>query len=214
VRPVVAVAIPGASDDEHAMSRFRSTGNAGYSLIELLMALGMVATLGAIAVPLTSSTIDDIRAAGAARHAAARLAAIRIEAIRRSAAVALRFEPAGSDYSFTPYLDTNGNGVRTAEITSGIDPAIGRKERLNEFFADTTFGLLPNVPDLGGGTGNSNGVRIGSSLLLSVAPNGSCTSGTLYVHGKRTQYAVTVLGATGRTRFYHYDFGARRWITR
>jgi type II secretory pathway pseudopilin PulG len=186
----------------------------GYTLIELLLALGMIATLCAFAVPLTSTTIDEIRAAGAARHVAARLASIRIDAIRRSSMVALRFDAIGSDYTFTTFLDGNGNGVRSADITTGVDAAIGRKERLNEFFGDTAFGLLANVPDLGGGTGNANGVRIGSTQLLSVAPTGSCTSGTLYVHSRRAQYAVSVLGATGRTRFYRYDFGARRWITK
>jgi prepilin-type N-terminal cleavage/methylation domain-containing protein len=192
----------------------RLTGNTGYSLIELIFAVAVMATLAGLAVPLFSTTIDDIRAAGAARHIAARVAAVRIEAVRRSSTVALRFERQGTDYSFTPFVDGNGNGDRAADITSGIDRPSGRRERLADFFANVSFGLLDGIADIDGGTGNTDGVRIGSTSFLSVSPNGSCTSGTVYVHGLRAQYAVRVLGATGRMRFYRYDQGGRRWITR
>jgi hypothetical protein len=47
---------------------------------------------------------------------------------------------------------------------------------------------------------------------LSTAPNGSATGGTLYIHGRKRQYAVRVLGATGRVRLFLYEMGARRWI--
>ena len=192
----------------------RVTGAAGYSLIELVLVVAVTATLAGLAVPLFSTTIDDIHAAGAARHIAARIASDRIEAVRRSSAVALRFERQGADYAFTTFIDGNGNGVRAADITSGIDRSSGRRERLSDFFAGASFGLLDGVPDIDGGSGNTDGVRIGATAFLSVSPNGSCTSGTLYVHGRRTQYAVRVLGATGRVRFYRYDQGGRRWITR
>ena len=192
----------------------RVTGSAGYSLLELVLVVSVMATMAGLAVPLVSTTIDDIHAAGAARHIAARFAARRIEAARRSSSVALRFERQGSDYAFTPFVDGNGNGVRSADITSAIDRPVGRRERLGDFFANASFGLLDGIPDIDGGSGNTDGVRIGSTSFLSVSPNGSCTSGTLYVHGRRTQYAVRILGATGRARFYRYDQGGRRWITR
>lgn len=191
-----------------------TNASTGYSLVELIFVLSITATIAGIAVPIVSGTIDDIHAAGAARHAAARVAAIRLDAVRRSSTVALRFEQQGADYAFTPFLDGNGNGVRATDIASGIDRAIGRRERLSEHFANVSFGLLPGIADIDGGTGNPDGVRIGSSAFLSAAPNGGCTGGTLYVHGRRTQYAVRILGATGRARFYRYDQGAGRWITR
>jgi len=186
----------------------------GYSLVELVLGLSVMATLAGIAVPLVSTTVDDLHAAGAARYLAARIASVRIDAVRRSSSVALRFERQGSDYAFTGFVDGNGNGVRTLDIAAGIDRPTGRRERLDDFFARVSFGLLDGIPDIDGGTGNTDGVRIGSSSFFSVSPNGSCTSGTLYVHGRRTQYAVRILGATGRARFYRYDQGSRRWITR
>ena len=186
----------------------------GYSLLELIFALGLVAALAGIAVPIASGTIDYVRTSGAARYAAACVAAIRLDAVRRSTTVAIRFVPAGADYAFATFLDGNGNGLRAADVTSGVDRPIKPNEQLSDRFAGTSFGLLPGIPDLDGASGSSDGVRIGSSSFLSAAPNGSCTGGTLYVHGRRSQYAVRILGATGRVRFYSFDTGAGRWITK
>ena len=52
---------------------------------------------------------------------AARIGLARLEAVRRSSAVAYRFVPAGADYRFTAHVDGNGNGVRTIEISNGVD---------------------------------------------------------------------------------------------
>ena len=187
--------------------------SAGYTLTELMLVAGFIGTVAGIAVPAVSSTIEEIRTAAAARYVAARIADLRIEAVRRSSTVGLRFEAQGDDYAFTPVLDTNGNGLRAADVTSGFDVALGRTERLDEHFGGTGIGLLPGLPDLDGATGNPDGLRIGASSFLSMSPSGSCTGGTLYIHGRRSQFAVRVLGATGRVRLFRYDTGSRRWIT-
>ena len=186
----------------------------GYTVPELLLVLALSATLAGVAVPAATTTIDRLRAASAARHIAARIASTRVEAIRRSTAVAFRFDPLGTDYTMSTFTDGNGNGVRATDISRGVDRPSGRAERLQEQFAGTAFGLLPGVPDLDGSTATSDGVRIGSTSFLSLAPDGSATSGTLYVHSRRGQYAVRILGATGRVRILRYDTGARVWISR
>jgi hypothetical protein len=63
-------------------------------------------------------------------------------------------------------------------------------------------------------TSDSDGIRVGSSRILTLGPDGTATSGTLYLHGRRGQYAVRVLGATGRTRVLRFDTGTGRWLTR
>ena len=186
----------------------------GFSLLELLFTMAVGATLVAIAVPLAGSALDDIRAAGAARQVAARIGAARIDAVRRSTAVGIRFQPSGSDYVLTVHADGNGNGVRTAEIQSGVDYRLGLADRLGDNHPGVVFGLLPGIADLDGITGLSDGVRVGASRILSLSPTGGATAGTLYLHGRRAQYAVRVLGATGRVRVFQYDPGARRWNSR
>jgi prepilin-type N-terminal cleavage/methylation domain-containing protein len=185
----------------------------GYSLIELLLVVALATVLAGVAVPLTRGTVEELRAAGAARHLAAIVADARLDAIRRSSSVGLRFETLGDDYRFRAYVDGNGNGLRTAEITSGIDRPLAGAERLSDEFPGVTLGLLAGVPDLDGSTASLDGVRIGSAKILSVSPDGSCTGGTLYIRGVRSQYAVRILGATGRARLFRFDRGSGVWTT-
>lgn len=193
------------------MCRTRTTG---FSLLEVLFTVALSATLAGIAVPLMSGAVDEIRTGGGARYIAGMISAARIDAVRRSTTVALRFQPVGVDYEITRHVDGNGNGVRTTEIASGVDFTVGDASRLAHHAPGVGFGLLPGVADLDGQFGSSEGVRVGATRLLSLTPTGGATSGTLYLHGRRAQYAVRVLGATGRVRVFHYDPGARRWNNR
>ncbi len=77
------------------------------------------------------------------------------------------------------------------------------------------FSFSQGLPDADGreGTGE-DGLRIGTARILTMSSDGTATSGTLYIRGRRGQYAVRVLGATGRTRMLQYDTGSRSWIDR
>ena len=196
--------------------RFRNTPNSrGLTLLELLFAIAIGITLAGIAVPLTTASLDQIRTASAARYVAGRLMSLRMEAIRRSTAVALRFEPAGADYVYAVFEDRNGNGVRTADIQAGIDRRISDYERVGHKFSGVRFALLAGTPDADGVlTASEDGVRIGTSRILTMTPEGSCTAGTLYLAGRRGQYAVRALGATGRTRVLQFNPGAATWTSR
>ena len=195
---------------------FRNTLNSrGLTLLELLFAFAIGVTLAGIAVPLTTASLDQIRTASAARYVEGRLMGLRMEAIRRSTAVALRFEPAGADYVYAVFEDRNGNGVRTADIQAGIDRRISDYERIGHKFAGVRFALLTGTPDADGVlTSSEDGVRIGASRILTMTPEGSCTAGTLYLAGRRGQYAVRALGATGRTRVLQFNPGAAAWTSR
>jgi prepilin-type N-terminal cleavage/methylation domain-containing protein len=187
----------------------------GFTLIELLLAVALTTILVGIALPIGGDTIDDLRTAAAARYLAGRIAASRMEAISRSQAVALRFQAAIPDYEFASFVDGNGNGVRTAEIGTGIDLPVGGRRKLCDDFANVHFGLTVGSPDVDGlRNASADGVRIGTPRILTMSPDGTATSGTLYVQGRRAQYAVRVLGATGRTRVLKFDTGAQTWITR
>jgi prepilin-type N-terminal cleavage/methylation domain-containing protein len=187
----------------------------GFTLIELLLAVALTTILVGIALPIGGDTIDDLRTAAAARYLAGRIAASRMDAISRSQAVALRFQAAIPDYEFASFVDGNGNGVRTAEIGAGIDRPVGSRRKLCDDFSNVHFGLTVGSPDVDGVRNvSADGVRIGTPRILTMSPDGTATSGTLYVQGRRAQYAVRVLGATGRTRVLKFDTGAQTWITR
>jgi type IV fimbrial biogenesis protein FimT len=186
----------------------------GFTIVELLMTLAIAGTLAAIAVPLSLRTLDDFRTRSAVRYLAARLGDARLRAITRGYAIGLRFEPGVPDYLVTTVADGNGNGLRTTEIIRGIDRTLTESEPIGWHFPGVAFGLLAGVPDADGQVaGGLDGVRVGTSRMLSMGPDGTSSSGTLYVHGQdRAQYAVRVLGVTGRVRVLKYDAVQRRWI--
>lgn len=197
------------------LRRLSYAPSCGLTLIELLLVLAVIVTVGGLAIPFMRNALDDIRTAMAARYVSARVMGVRIEAVKRSMCIGLRFEPAGSDYRYASFADGNGNGVRSSDISSGIDPQLGAFESLRDRVGGVQFGLLAGVPDVdGNGNTGSDGVRIGTARILTVSPNGTATAGTLYVHGRRRQYAVRILGITGRVRVLQYREGSRQWVSR
>jgi hypothetical protein len=206
---------PGSRSRTHATSPVGRQSERGVSVLEVLLALAMTITVSALAMALTNGAIDEMRTAVAARYVAGRIGAARIDAVRRASAVALRFEAVDGDYVYAPYEDGNGNGVRTAEIRDGTDRPLGPFERLGDKFPGVRFELTPGLPDADGESGTgADGIRIGAARILTMSADGTATSGTLYIRGRRGQYAVRILGVTGRTRMLQYQSGNRLWLSR
>jgi type II secretory pathway pseudopilin PulG len=188
---------------------------AGLTLVELLFTLSLMATVSAVSMPLVGQSIDEIRTATAARYLAARITAARTAAVRSNQSMGLRFETFGGDYRFATFADGNGNGIRAADIRDGTDLCVDAFERLSDKFPGVRFALTEGIVDADGQTDTGiDGVRIGSARILTMSSDGTATSGTLYVRGRRAQYAVRVLGVTGRTRMMEYRSGDARWINR
>jgi len=192
-------------------------GVTGFTLLEALLVVSLIAIVTAVVVPGLLPSLDASRTRGAARYLAGRLYLARIEALKRSVYVALRIEDAAAGYRYTFYADGNGDGVRTADITDSVDLPIGPPDRIDEKFRGVTFGILEGVTEIDSSTtsleAGSDPVRFGSSDLLSFSPIGSATSGTFYIRGQgKQQMAVRVLGATGRIRVLRFDFQTGKWI--
>ena len=134
-----------------------STSQRGHTALELLLVGTLVATLAAMAVPLTSDSLDDARAEAAARYLAARFALARGQAARRSARVAIRFERRDADYVYATYLDGNRNGVLTRDIQSGIDLPLTPLERLSDRFSGVQFGVMRGLSPIEPGEQLSEG---------------------------------------------------------
>jgi hypothetical protein len=179
-----------------------------------MLAMALSVTLLGLAIPVGGDALDDMRTRAAARYLAGRIASGRFAAINRSRAVGLRFVAGTADYQFGSYVDGNGNGVRTADIQSGTDYVLEIPRWLGSDFRGVHFGLRAGIVDVDGAANtNPDGVRIGTPKILTISPEGTATSGTLYVQGTRAQYAVRVLGATARTRVLKYESGSRSWVS-
>ena len=161
-----------------------------------------VGILAAAAVPQLSATIEHTRTISAARYLAARLALARSQAVAHSANVAVLLTITGDTAVVGTYVDENGNGVRTRDIAAGIDRPAGAPVRLADLFPHVAVSLNDPVASLAT-----------ASVLMSFTPLGTASSGTLYLRGRDgSQYAVRVLGATGRTRVLRYAAATRAWV--
>jgi hypothetical protein len=179
-----------------------------------MLAMALSVVLLGVAIPVGGDALDDMRTRAAARFIAGRIAISRLGAVNQSRAIGIRFVVTMSDYQFTSYVDGNGNGVRTADIQDGTDFSVEVPRQLGSDFRGVRFGLMVGITDVDGvANTNPDGVRIGTPKILTMTPDGTATSGTLYVRGARAQYAVRVLGATGRTRVLKYESGSRSWVS-
>lgn len=192
--------------------RLRSGG--GYGLIDLLLALGLIATLSGIAIPPILATLDDYRAYGAARYMSGRLHQTRMSAVVRTSNAAMRFTRAEQSYTYAVYLDGNRNGVRSLDILRGVDREIQKGERLSDLFPGVDFGAVPGLPSVepGGPPPGDDPVRLGSTNMAAFSALGTSTPGSLYIRGRReAQYVVRLFGQTGKIRVLKFNPRTRQW---
>ncbi len=184
------------------------------TLGELAVALGVMGTVTATTLPRVLAGLDDARVAGAARYLSSRLAESRMDAIQRSREVAVRFEQVDGGYVFATYVDGNGNGVLTRDILRGVDRPLTPKETLSQNFRGVVFGVQPGLPPIDAGASPSGDpIKLGAGNSVSFSPLGGATAGTIYITGpSRAQYAVRVVGVTGKIRVYHFIRAAGKWL--
>ena len=177
----------------------------GYTFIEVLFAGALIAVLSAIAIPPSLATVDHARATAAAQYLASQITMARSHAVMRSTNVALRFDEDHAGITFRMFVDGNRNGVRARDIAARVDRPLDTPARLSDLF--------PGIAIAVSGEAGSDPLRIGSSNLLSFAPLGTATSGSVYVRGRRgSQFAIRILGATGRVRVQRYDPHTGAWL--
>ena len=167
---------------------------------------GVAAVLASVALAYVLSAAEHSRGHAAARYLAARLALLRTQAVARGAAVGLRFDQEPRGFTFSVFQDGNADGIRTADIEAGVDTLVEPATSLFERFPGVDIGLAPGAPV-------SDPLQIGRTNLLTFTPIGTATSGTIYIRDRdESQWAVRILGATGRTRVLRYDLRTKAWL--
>lgn len=187
----------------------------GYSLVELLVVVGLACAVMAAALPALDRAADTAEAAGAARYLASIVARARLDAARRQRTVAVRFTRQ-APVAFSVVVDGDGDGVRADDIAAGIDRVTRPDDRLEDHFPRVRFGIggpLPAIDDSGLLTASDDPVRFGAADQLALTPFGTATGGTAYLTSRAgVQFAVRISGVTGRTRVMRYDRGRATWL--
>ena len=194
------------------------TASRGYTLAELLAVLAIVAMAVAVTLPAAAMLRDAGRAAAGARTMATLLSAQRWKSVSQHQVRGLQFRKSGSVWSWREVKDGNGNGLRTAEITRGVDPVVSSDETMEHLVEHVTLGFPHSgtFPEAPPGTqtlrAGDDPVRFGRSTLVSFSPMGAASSGTLYVtDGQSALYAVVLFGPSSRLRVWRWVPEARRW---
>lgn len=194
---------------------------AGVALPDLLVSVALISTLLAAALPLFATVREWGRGVAAAHYLAGRLRAARADALARSSRVAVQFSGRGGRLGYAVYRDGNGNGVRTSEIRSRVDPEVAPWEALSGQFPGVDFGFVAGrntpapPPDSQTFTDADDPIRFGPSRLASFSAMGTGTPGSVYLRTRGgDQFAVRILGGSGRIRVLHYEPATRVWRSR
>ena len=196
---------------------------AGQSLIGALAALALLSLLLAASTLAVRRQVARQAPLAAAERFASELRARRWEAIARARGLGLVFErSAAGDWFVSVHEDGDGDGIRAEDRASGRDPRIAGPWRFEQRFGALGPGFraglaqlrspppaLRLLPDL------EDPVRFGRGDVVSLSPRGRTSSGTLYLtDGTERQWAVTIVGSTGRVRVWEYLDEEQGWRRR
>jgi prepilin-type N-terminal cleavage/methylation domain-containing protein len=193
-------------------------GGRGLSLVEVVVVLAIVGIAAAVVLPDAATIRDSGRTEAAARQLALTFQASRWKSVARRKCLGVWFELQGSVWVWWTVEDGNGNGLRTTEIRDGTDPLVSGPHRIDQFVEGVRMGFPPGAPfpeippDRGPIRDISDPVQFGRSDIVSFSPQGSSSSGRIYVtDGQRTLCAVVLFGPTSRVRVWRYLPWDHRW---
>jgi len=191
--------------------------DSGYTITELLTVIAIIGMFSAIAMPgwLTLQRHAAVRAAAEELQSVFRGA--RMRAIASGRNVGVRFTKSGSDWMYALYDDRNGNGIKTAEINSGVDKMIARPKRvLNtvRYANIATPSKTITDPDGAPLKPADSPVQFGSTAICSFSPIGGATPGTIYLtDGNGEIWCARVYGTSAKVRLLRY-LGGKKWVER
>jgi type II secretory pathway pseudopilin PulG len=175
----------------------------GFSLVEATVSVGIILAMAGVAVPVFRARFADAHIVGAGQQFRSHFRLAWSTAVRSGVYTGIRFERlADGRVFYSVYSDGNWNGVRSADIASGVDPRIAGPYPLSGGAPSVRVGIIPGVPNMPPATGELSGdpVRFGQSDILSFSPLGTATPGTFYLAGDSAQAAVRVNGGSARVR--------------
>jgi hypothetical protein len=187
---------------------------AGISAVGLLWTLALGGTVLALATPGLKNLESSVSVRSAAGEVGVAMYRARATAIARNVNVGLKFRRNGDRYEWTIYADGNGNGIRSGDITSGVDKPLASFTWSRN---DVLPGILTGqrVPDPSGSgflDRPDDPIRFNASDICSFSPLGESTPGSVYLWDGRDRMAVVrVFGRTAKMRTLYYRRGERTW---
>ncbi len=191
----------------------------GFSVVEMMVYMTVILLITAVGLPPVFEWGSRLRVELAAGEMTAVLHQARIYSAQRNARVAVRFEtqPDGV-VTHALYRDGDGDGVRNADIATGVDPEVRAPRRLAHLGRRIRFGFPAGIPPRDPGDPRrrldrlDDPIRFNRSDLASFSPRGTATPGTVYLtDGRRHLAAVRVNNRSGKIAVLIYDSDTEVW---
>ena len=172
---------------------------AGSSLPELVVLLGVMAALLHAIGPEWVRWRQRQRVVGAVDELALLVAALRVRSASAGQAFGVRFRAQPPDLEWDIVMDGDGDGIRSDDVRRGIDAVVAGPHVLAARYPGVRVGLPSGVRPPAGGTLPEDGVAFGRADLLAVHPEGTTSSGSVYLCDLWEHCAaVRLYGASGR----------------
>jgi len=182
----------------------------GVSLIELLVVLLLASLFAVMATANLSATQRRLDFDEFAREVVNAMEVCRWKALNERRYTGILVEHPGAVFQFSFFRDGNKNGIRTAEIESGLDAAFLRPMYLHRALGDMEAAVLgiavPEIPPKKGWLDPEDPIKFGKSSVISFSPNGQSSSGTLYLacHSQQRMYAIVLYGPTAKLTLWKF----------
>ncbi len=190
--------------------------NAGVTLTELLLWMAVSSWASVLMTAGVARLEESVAIRSAVHETTVAFYRARSSAIARNRNVGLKFRKNGPRHEWTVYVDGNGNGVLSSEISSGVDPGLG--VYLPWSRNDVLPGIMNDIPVPDPSNPNryldriDDPIRFNNSDICSFSGIGESTPGSVYLWDGRDRMAVVrVFGATAKVRTLYYRRGERGW---
>jgi len=179
-------------------------------------ALVVVALIGVMVLPAVPSFVawrQRQRLDAALRHLAEEIARACAFAAASGRTHGVRFDASAAELGWVLVADGDGDGLTSADLDDGTDPAIRATASLTRRFPGLLPGRPPGVPTVAGGAADRHGMAFGSATAVSCSADGGARSGTLYLRsGRGDGAALRVYGPSARLTLWWWDATAGRWV--
>ena len=177
------------------IKKFKKTGDPGFSLTEVLIAVTVIAALSAMAVPILSTSMRSMQLAADAQNISSTLSAARLSSKSLMIPHRISFDLNDNEWQLERFNRTTGNFEilqDTYQLSSGItDSGIAFQVE-----SDNHPGLFPSR--------SSNTITFNSRGIPVDINNAPTSNNIIYISKSETGYAVSV-SLTGKVQVWKKD---------
>jgi prepilin-type N-terminal cleavage/methylation domain-containing protein len=170
----------------------------GFSLIEVVIVMGIIVAMTAAIIPNINSSIQNYRLYASAQEIASQLQSARLRAVRGNATCTFLMSASGRRFG----IDMDGDG----SISSSADVVLGINNNVS--FSDLSTPPIASATTLSSGTKTGIGftprgtlTAVASSGLPDYNPANLAASGyAIYLSNTRNHFAAITVSPLGRVR--------------